>query len=146
MVAVTKQYQAYVTGALPGLIAQTTALAARRRRGGDLAKARADWLTAHLSYERLGAAYGAFGDADGAINGTADGLPDGVTDDGFTGFHRLEYGLWNGQAAATLVPIAQQLITDVSRPAGRPSPRPRSTHSNCPSAPTRSPRTPCSSS
>jgi iron uptake system component EfeO len=71
---------------------------------GDLGRARADWLTAHLSYERLGAAYGAFGDADAAINAAGH--------DG-TGFHRLEYGLWHGESAASLGAPAARLVQDV---------------------------------
>ncbi|MET7381600.1 EfeM/EfeO family lipoprotein [Streptomyces sp. NPDC005526] len=69
---------------------------------GDLAGARTAWLPAHLRYERLGAAYGAFGDADRRINGTDAGLAGGVRDPSFTGFHRLEYGLWHGESARTL--------------------------------------------
>ncbi len=37
---------------------------------GDLTAAKTAWLTAHLTYETLGAAYGAFGDLDTAINGS----------------------------------------------------------------------------
>lgn len=66
---------------------------------GDLAAARSAWLPAHLAYERLGAAYDAFGDADGEINGTDAGLPGGVHDKDFAGFHRVEYGLWHGESA-----------------------------------------------
>jgi high-affinity iron transporter len=80
---------------------------------GDLAKAKQDWLTAHLAYNRLGAAYGTFQDWDGKIDGRADGLADKVRDKDFTGFHRLEYGLWHGEAAATLAPVADQLDGDV---------------------------------
>jgi iron uptake system component EfeO len=105
----TRAYERYVTGALPGLVADTQRARDDLARG-DLSAARRDWLTAHLDYERLGAAYGAFGDADGAINGLPSGLPGGVTDPGFTGFHRLEYGLWGGQDAATLVPVADALL------------------------------------
>ncbi len=81
--------------------------------GGDLAKARTAWLDAHLVYEGMGAAYGTFGDADGAINGTDAGLPHGVDDPGFTGFHRLEQGLWHGASAASLRPVADRLAKDV---------------------------------
>ncbi|RPF31369.1 EfeM/EfeO family lipoprotein [Streptomyces sp. TLI_185] len=69
---------------------------------GDLSAARAAWLPAHLVYERMGAAYGTFGDADSAINGTTAGLSGGVHDPGFTGFHRVEYGLWHGESAGSL--------------------------------------------
>jgi iron uptake system component EfeO len=69
---------------------------------GDLTTARKDWLTAHLVYERMGAAYGTFGDADPAINGTTAGLAGGVHDKDFAGFHRVEYGLWHGESASAL--------------------------------------------
>ncbi|WP_338182254.1 EfeM/EfeO family lipoprotein [Jatrophihabitans sp.] len=114
LIGATKSYEAYVSGALPGLTAEVAGL-----RGdimaGDEAKAKTDWLTAHLSYERLGAAYDAFGDLDGEINGLTNGLPGGVHDSGFTGFHRIEYGLWHGEKAATLVPQVDALNAAVGK-------------------------------
>jgi iron uptake system component EfeO len=110
LVPVTKAAETYVLGGIPGLITDTQALRADLGRG-DVAAARRDWLPAHLDYERLGAAYNAFGAADAEINGLPDGLPGGVADPKFTGFHRLEYGLWHGQSAGALVPVADALIT-----------------------------------
>ncbi|MGW7579025.1 EfeM/EfeO family lipoprotein [Streptomyces sp. NPDC054765] len=94
-------YQKWVAGGLDALVGRTGTLRAALARG-DLAGARDAWLPAHLAYERLGAAYGAFGDADQQINGTGAGLPHGDRDPAFTGFHRIEYGLWHGQSAGTL--------------------------------------------
>ncbi|MDT3441385.1 EfeM/EfeO family lipoprotein [Pseudofrankia sp. BMG5.37] len=110
LIPIARAYESYVTGVLPGLISQTETLRTDIARG-DLAAARRDWLPAHLSYEQLGAAYGAFGDADDAINGLPDGLPGGLKDDDFAGFHRLEYGLWHGQSAGDLLPVADALLT-----------------------------------
>jgi len=107
-----KTYQAYVTRGLVELAARTDALA-RAVAGGDLGAARTAWLPAHLAYERLGAAYGAFGDFDGEINGRPDGLPKGVADPDFTGFHRVEYGLWHGEPAASLKGPAGKLAAAV---------------------------------
>ncbi|MHA6764104.1 iron uptake transporter permease EfeU [Streptacidiphilus sp. PAMC 29251] len=106
-------YKAYVNAGLATLTTETAKLQADLH-GGDLTAARTDWLTAHLQYASLGAAYGTFADFDQKINGRADGLPGGVTDPGFTGFHRLEYGLWHGQSAASLAPVADQLTADVT--------------------------------
>lgn len=107
-----KEYQAYVQSGLDGLVPDVDAL-----RGyvhaGNLNGARAAWLTAHLAYERLGAAYGAFGDYDKKIDGRPDGLPGGVADPDFTGFHRVEYGLWHGESAASLGSIVDNLASDV---------------------------------
>jgi len=107
-----KEYQAYVTAGLAVLAGQTHALAAAVQ-AGDLAAARAAWLPAHLTYERLGAAYGTFGNFDDEIDGRATGLAGGVNDPKFTGFYRLEYGLWHGQSAAELTGPANELYHDV---------------------------------
>ncbi|WP_407700624.1 EfeM/EfeO family lipoprotein [Streptomyces endophyticus] len=81
---------------------------------GDLGAARTAWLPAHLQYERMGAAYDAFGDADGRINGTDAGLPGGTHDKDFTGFHRVEFGLWHGQSAHELRAPAAALLKAVT--------------------------------
>jgi iron uptake system EfeUOB component EfeO/EfeM len=106
------EYHAYVTAGLKVLASQTRVLAADIK-AGRLAAARAAWRPAHLTYERLGAAYGTFGDYDTKIDGRPDGLPGGVTDPGFTGFYRVEYGLWHGQNAAQLTGPASRLYRDV---------------------------------
>ena len=106
------QYQAYVAPQLATMAGQVDALRAALH-GGDLGAAKADWLQAQLTWERVGAAYDSFGDLAGAIDGGPDGLADGVDDQGFTGLRRIEYGLWHGQDAATLAPISDQLATDL---------------------------------
>jgi iron uptake system component EfeO len=112
LLAPLREYRDYVTDGLATLAAGTGTLRTAVHSGNHAASTAA-WLAAHLTYERLGAAYGAFGDSDGAINGTADGLPRGMADAGFTGFHRLEYGLWHGQPLTSLAPVADRLDTDV---------------------------------
>ena len=64
----TVQYRAAVTAGLAQLATDTDALT-QAVASGNLAAARALWLPAHLEYERLGAAYGTFGDYDQQING-----------------------------------------------------------------------------
>ena len=108
---VTDQAHAYVASGLGTLVQQTGALSADIQ-AGNLASARTMWLTAHLTWERLGSAYGMFGGYDDSIDGLPDGLPGGVRDPGFTGFYRLEYGLWHGQSASELAQPARQLATD----------------------------------
>ncbi len=103
-----RDYHGYVTAGLQVLTRQVSALAADIGRG-DLAGARAAWLPAHLTYERLGAAYGTFGSYDTKIDGRADGLAGGAASPQFTGFYRLEYGLWHGQSAAELRGPARRL-------------------------------------
>jgi iron uptake system component EfeO len=110
LVGPAKQYQAYVAAGLKTLVGQTDTLASDVQRG-DLTAARRDWLPAHLTYETLGAAYDAFGSFDDEIDGRADAL--GVSNPQWTGFYRLEYGLWHGQSAGELTPYASKLAADV---------------------------------
>jgi iron uptake system component EfeO len=105
-----KEYARYTEGGLQVLARQTTALAAAVR-GGNLAAAKRDWLTAHLQYETLGAAYDAFGTYDDEIDGRADAL--GTGNPRWTGFYRLEFGLWHGQSAHELTAVAVTLNTNV---------------------------------
>ena len=95
------------------VMASETATLAAAVRGGNLAAARRDWLTAHLQYETLGDAYDAFGNFDTEIDGRADAI--GVTSPQWTGFYRLEYGLWHGQSLASLVPVADTLNKNVDQ-------------------------------
>ena len=82
-----KLYQAYAAAQLTDLAADVTAIEADLRHG-DIARAKQDWLTAQLDWERVGASYDSFGDLGLAVDGLPDGLPDGVSDKGFTGLHR----------------------------------------------------------
>jgi iron uptake system component EfeO len=105
-----KKYQAYAAAGLKVLARETATLAADVR-AGDLTAAKKDWLTAHLQYQTLGAAYGTFGDYDGEIDGDANAT--GVNSPDWTGFYRLEYGLWHGQSAKELTPVAATLEANV---------------------------------
>ena len=106
-----KKYQAYTEAGLKVLAGETATLAAAVS-GGDLATAKRDWLAAHLQYQTLGAAYGTFGAYDDEIDGRADAV--GVSSPRWTGFYRLEYGLWHGQSAKVLTPVAATLAKDVN--------------------------------
>lgn len=114
LIPATQQYQRYVTGRIPELVRLCGVLQADLN-AGDLDRARVDWLPAHLEYERLGAAYGAFGDLDGEINGLPNGLAQGTADPAWKGFHRIEYGLWHGEDAASLAAAADALSDAVGR-------------------------------
>jgi iron uptake system component EfeO len=106
------EYHAYVTAGLTTLLSQASALAAEVR-AGNLGAARGAWLPAHLTYERLGAAYDSFGSFDEAIDGRPDGFAVGTSSSQWTGFYRLEYGLWHGQSAQQLTTVAAKLVADI---------------------------------
>ncbi len=108
-----KQYEQYAAGELTALSGAVAKLRTDLQQG-NLAAARTDWLPAQLDWEKVGASYDSFGDLGLAVDGLPDGLQNGVNDKGFTGLHRLEYGLWHGQSAATLKPVAATLATNVA--------------------------------
>ncbi|MDG4535108.1 EfeM/EfeO family lipoprotein [Streptomyces sp. AV19] len=110
LIAPALAYQRWVGRELGRLVRAADALAART---GDVRRARAAWLAAHLRYQRLGAAYGAFGDRGEAVDRTAAGLPGGIHDPRFTGFRRVEYGLWHGERGPALRRAADRLASDV---------------------------------
>ncbi|MHA6757763.1 EfeM/EfeO family lipoprotein [Streptacidiphilus sp. PAMC 29251] len=112
LAAPVNAYRGYVDKSLPALLADSRRLDADIA-AGDLPRARTAWLTAHLDYERLGAAYNSFGDFDAAIDGTADGLPGGTADPSWSGFHRIEYGLWHGESATELRPLTHGLVGSI---------------------------------
>ena len=112
MATVTEQEYAYVSDGLAAVARQTAVLAAEIK-AGDLSAAQATWLSAHMAWERLGSAYGMFGPYDDEIDGTPFGLAGGVNNPGFTGFYRLEYGLWHGQSAEELTGPAETLNLNV---------------------------------
>jgi high-affinity iron transporter len=108
-----KQYEAYAGGQLTAL-AQAVGLIETDLRQKDVTAARQDWLAAQLDWERVGASYDSFGSLGQAVDGLPDSLPGGVDDKNFTGLHRLEYGLWHGQSATALLPVAATLARDVA--------------------------------
>lgn len=110
----TNGYRQAVSDRLGVLQADVDALDAATR-SGDQGAARSAWLTAHMDYERLGAAYGTFGDLDTAIDGLPDGLPGGNEDPGFTGFLRVERDLWDAADGGQLVADTDTLDADVHR-------------------------------
>jgi iron uptake system component EfeO len=112
LIPLAKKYVTEEEAAITVMAPETAALAAAVR-GGNLTAARRDWLTAHLQYETLGDAYGAFGNFDTEIDGRADAL--GVSSPQWTGFYRLEYGLWHGQSLTSLAPVADTLNKNVDQ-------------------------------
>jgi high-affinity iron transporter len=109
-----RQYQAYAAGELAALAARVSQVQSDLR-AGNLTAARRDWLQAQMDWELVGASYDSFGSLGQAVDGLPQGLPKGVADPGFTGLHRLEYGLWHGQGTATLEAVTAQLAASIGR-------------------------------
>jgi iron uptake system component EfeO len=109
-----EHYRRHVRRELGAMLAD-----ARRMRTAiarhDLAASRSAWLDADAHYESIGAAYGAFGDLDAAINGRPSGLPDGIRSTDFTGLHRVELALWARDSTRDAGPAAAGLIRDATK-------------------------------
>ncbi|UCZ85795.1 iron uptake system protein EfeO [Pseudomonas sp. L5B5] len=81
---------------------------------GDLKQAQALYVPARAAYQRLAPAAQRLAELDNAINARADYFEQREQDPGFSGFHRLEYGLFQHRDLAGLAPVAQRLAQDVS--------------------------------
>lgn len=110
---VVVQYRKYVHGKLDAMVPQVSQLRIAAQRG-DRNASRNAWLPAQLTWQQLGAAYGAFGDIGNAISGLANGLPLGVNDPDFTGLHRIEYALYHDQPMSVVLRYVSKLDTDLS--------------------------------
>jgi high-affinity iron transporter len=111
-------YRAYVSGEL-ALEAGQVQLLGTAIGGGQMAAARAAWLTAHLTWHRIGGAYDAFGDLGLAIDGTAARLQTGIASPQFTGFHKVEMDLWQNDDLAAAATDTTTLLSDVNKLAGQ---------------------------
>lgn len=80
---------------------------------GDLEAARAAWLAARAPYRRIEALASRYSDLESAIDPSAAYLAAREADAGFTGYHRLEYGLFETGSLDGLAPVADRLVTDL---------------------------------
>jgi iron uptake system EfeUOB component EfeO/EfeM len=108
------RYRAYAGRQADAMQGDVAALG-RALAAGDRAAARTAWAHAYGRYLRIGAAYGALGDLDAAIDGTPGSLRGGVRDPRFSGLHRIEHGLWRGAALGSLAPWTARLARDVRK-------------------------------
>jgi iron uptake system component EfeO len=113
LIPAAKSYGEWIESRLPVLLTDVRALDADVH-SGDVAAAERDWLIGHREYEQLGAAYGAFGDDDTAIDGLPDSGRTAVDDPHLTGFHRLEALLWSGAPVTRAAAPADALVASVA--------------------------------
>jgi iron uptake system EfeUOB component EfeO/EfeM len=108
------EYRVYLSMQGSSLIKSTTALQ-QAIEVGDLAAAQAAYLPARTAYQRIAPAAQRLAELDNAINARADYYEKREQDPGFSGFHRVEYALFEQQSVDGLAPIAQRLVADVTR-------------------------------
>jgi high-affinity iron transporter len=116
LVAPMKAYRHYVSQQLAILTTQVSRLTTDLG-AADPAAARSAWLSAHLTWLRIGqddGAYSAFGQSGRAIDGTAAGLVRGTSDPRFTGFHKIELELWTDHNLPAAATAAAHLMTSIT--------------------------------
>jgi iron uptake system component EfeO len=106
------EYKLYVSEKTEQLLKDTTAFVAAIK-AGDIAKAKALYAPTRMSYEAIEPIAELFSDLDVAIDARADDFEKKEADPNFTGFHRLEYGLWEKNSTDGLRPTADKLLADV---------------------------------
>ena len=107
------EYKFYVTQETGVLVSETQKFAAAVK-AGDLKAAQVLYAPTRVHYERIEPIAELFSDLDASIDSRADDHEQKEQDPGFTGFHRLEYGLFSQQSTAGLSAIADKLVADVS--------------------------------
>ena len=107
------EFRVYLSSQGNALVKAVTALQ-QAIAAGDLAQAQALYVPAREAYQRLAAASQRLAELDNAINARADYFEKREQDPSFSGFHRLEYSLFQQRSLDGLAPLAQRLVSDVS--------------------------------
>ncbi|MDD5445343.1 MAG: EfeM/EfeO family lipoprotein, partial [Pseudomonas fluorescens] len=107
------EFRVYLSSQGSALIKAVTALE-QAIQAGDLAQAQALYVPAREAYQRLAPASQRLAELDNAINARADYFEKREQDPAFSGFHRLEYSLFEQRTLAGLAPVAQRLLSDVT--------------------------------
>ena len=109
------EYMLYVYGEADALVENVSAFTAAIREG-DLTRGAALslYVAARTPYKRIEPVALSFGDLDAAIDARAAYLEKREQDPAFTGFHRLEYGLFEKRSRDGLVAVADKLDADTA--------------------------------
>lgn len=105
-------YKIYVSEQLQTLV-DGTRIFTEAIKAGDLDRARTLYASTRVPYESAEPMAELFSDLDSAIDSRADDHEKAERDPDFTGFHRLEYGLFEQNSTDGLAPFAEKLMTDV---------------------------------
>jgi iron uptake system component EfeO len=107
------EFRVYLSTQSSALIKAVTALE-HAIEADDLSKAQALYVPARAAYQRIAPAAQRLAELDNTINARADYFEKREQDPGFTGFHRIEYALFQQRTLDGLMPVAQRLIADVT--------------------------------
>ena len=104
-------YKAYVVDQIEDMIANNEVFA-DAIRSGDLDAAQAAYAPARVEWERIEPIAGLIEEIDGAVDSRVDDF-EGPDDPEFTGWHRIEYILWELGTTDGAAPFADRLLDDL---------------------------------
>ena len=107
----TAAYARYVDEQVEELVERTNEFAAAVK-AGDVAKAKRLFASARDPWERIEPVAESFGSLDPEIDARVNDVEAGQE---WTGFHRIEQGLWVRGSTKGLAPVADELVADVAR-------------------------------
>jgi iron uptake system component EfeO len=105
-------YKTWVVAEVDGLVADTAKFT-DAVRAGDVAEAKKQYAPSRVRWERIEPIAGLVEEIDGAVDARVDDF-DGVDDPAFTGWHRLEYHLWEKGSTAGTKTFADRLDKDLA--------------------------------
>ena len=106
-------YKVYVAKGVKNLV-EDTAKFTTAVKAGDLKKAQELYAPTRFHYEMIEPIAELFSDLDGSIDTRADDHETKEAENGVTGFHRIEYGLFEKKSTDGLAPVADKLNADVA--------------------------------
>ncbi len=112
MTTAITNYKAFVLAETETLKSGTTSLT-DAIRAGDVEKAKSLYSTVRVPWETIEPVAELFPESDALIDSRADDFDLKEQDPKFTGFHRLEYGLWEKNSTEGLTPFADRLDSDL---------------------------------
>jgi FTR1 family protein len=107
----TASYRSYVESKSKILVDRTAKFTAAVK-SGDVAAAKAQFAGARAPYETIEPVAESFGNLDPEIDARVNDVEKGTP---WTGFHKIEQGLWVKDSTKGLEPIADKLLADVKR-------------------------------
>ena len=115
---VIQSYKGFVSGEVDQMVEKTKVLV-DAVKAGKLEEAQKAYAPAHFTYERIEPIAEVFNDLDKSMDSRADDYEKKEADPNFSGFHRLEHGLFAKKSTAGLNDYADKLMKDVQDLKGR---------------------------
>jgi len=106
-------YTEYVNGQLADMVTSNDALY-DAIKSGDLAKSQELYMPARVQWERIEPIAELFPDSDAKMDSRVDDFEDGPMDPAFTGWHRLEYLMFDQKTLDGAEPFAADLVDNIA--------------------------------